>query len=192
MYRPYGAGRRGLVRCSRTSAQKEGSWGSERGLGTILAPTCPMSCQPRCSPHPSSGSVGVAWFHPFSRSTTAPTQSCAAAPAPSPSESGCRMWWSPSAALRLAQQQMPPGSPRHCGRPPGSRQGSPAATKQASFSDLLVSSPSSSAVLPREGPGPVFLLSKEVFSHPGPVAPSQPPQKQYTSRPWAPPQRLDL
>jgi hypothetical protein len=40
---------------------------------------------------PSSGSVGAAWFHPFSRSTTAPTRSCSAAPAPSRSESGRRM-----------------------------------------------------------------------------------------------------
>jgi transposase InsO family protein len=52
---------------------------------------------------PSSGSVGAAWFHPFSRSTTAPTRSCAAAPAPSPSESGRGTRWSPSAAFRLAQ-----------------------------------------------------------------------------------------
>ncbi len=64
-------------------------------LGTILAPTCPASCQPSCSPPPSSGFIGAAWFHPFSRSTTAPAQSCAAAPAPSPSElvtgwGGCR------------------------------------------------------------------------------------------------------
>jgi hypothetical protein len=27
----------------------------------------PGTCQPSCSPPPSSGSVGVAWFHPFSR-----------------------------------------------------------------------------------------------------------------------------
>ncbi len=42
---------------------------------------------------PSSGSIGAAWFHPFSRSTTAPTRSCAAAPAPSPSESGRGTRW---------------------------------------------------------------------------------------------------
>ncbi len=67
-------------------------------LGTILAPSCPASFQPSCSPPPLSGSVGAAWFHPFSRSTMAPTQSCAA---PSPSESGRGMRWLPSAALRL-------------------------------------------------------------------------------------------
>ncbi len=48
--------------------------------GTILAPTCPVSCQLSCSSPPSSWSVGAAWFHPFSRSMTAPTQSCAAPP----------------------------------------------------------------------------------------------------------------
>jgi hypothetical protein len=38
---------------------------------------------------PLSGSVGVAWFHLFSHSTTAPTQFCSADPAPSsPSELG--------------------------------------------------------------------------------------------------------
>jgi hypothetical protein len=72
-------------------------------LGTILAPSYPASCQPSCSPPPSSGSVWEAWFHPFSRSTTAPTRSCAAAPDPSPSESGRGTRWLLSAASRLAQ-----------------------------------------------------------------------------------------
>jgi hypothetical protein len=76
-------------------------------LGTILAPTCPASCQSSCSSPPSSGSVGAAWFHPFSHSTTAPTWSCAAAPAPSPSESGHRTRWLLSAALRLARPRTP-------------------------------------------------------------------------------------
>jgi hypothetical protein len=76
-------------------------------LGTILAPTCPASCQPSCSPPPLSGSVGAASFHPFSRSTTAPTGFCAAAPAPSPSESGRGTRWPPSVASRPAQQWMP-------------------------------------------------------------------------------------
>ncbi len=56
---------------------------------------------------PSSGSIEAAWFHPFSRSTTAPTRSCAASPAPSPSESGCGTRWLPSAALRLAWLRTP-------------------------------------------------------------------------------------
>jgi hypothetical protein len=76
-------------------------------LGTILAPTCPTSCQPSCSPPPLSGSVGTAWFHPFSRSTTAPTRSCAAAPTPSLSESGRLTRWSLSATLRLARPRTP-------------------------------------------------------------------------------------
>ncbi len=77
-------------------------------LGTILAPICPASCQPASfSPPPSSGSVGAAWFQPFSCSTTAPTWSCTAAPAPSPSESGRGTRWWPSTALRLAWPQTP-------------------------------------------------------------------------------------
>jgi hypothetical protein len=66
-----------------------------------------------------------------------------------------------------------------------------AATKRVSFSDPLVSSPSSPAP-PRDGPGTVFLPGEEVFARPGPAAPSQPPQKRYPSRQRAPPQRLDL
>jgi hypothetical protein len=42
--------------------------------------------------------IRAAWFHPISRSTTAPTRFCTAAPAPSPSESGCKTRWLPSAA----------------------------------------------------------------------------------------------
>ncbi len=76
-------------------------------LGTILAPTCPASCQLSCSLPPSSGSVGVAWLHPFSRTTTAPMRSCPAASAPSPSKLGPGIRWSPSAALRLARPQTP-------------------------------------------------------------------------------------
>jgi hypothetical protein len=49
-------------------------------LGTILAPSCPESCQPSCSPPLSSGSIRAASFHPFSRSTMAPTRFCAVAP----------------------------------------------------------------------------------------------------------------
>jgi hypothetical protein len=84
------------------------------------------------------------------------------------------------------------GSPRRRGRPPGSRLGGLAATKRVSFSDPLVSSPSSSSALPRDGPGTVFLPGEEVFARPGPAVPSQPPQTRYPSRQWAPPQRLDL
>jgi hypothetical protein len=72
-----------------------------------------------------------------------------------------------------------PGSPRRRGRPPGSRSGSLAATKQVSFSDPLVSSPSSPMAPPRDGPGTVFLPGEEVFARPGPAAPSQVPRTRY-------------
>jgi hypothetical protein len=84
-----------------------------------------------------------------------------------------------------------PGSPCRRGRPPGSHQGGPAATKRVSFSDPLVSTPSFPAP-PRDGPGTVFLPGEEVFAHPGPAAPSQVPQTRYPSCQWAPPKRLDL
>ncbi len=80
-------------------------------LGTILSPTCPASCQPSCSLPPSSGSVGAAWFHSFSRSTTSPTGFYATAPTPSPSKSGRRT--SQSAALRPARQLTPCLAARH-------------------------------------------------------------------------------
>jgi hypothetical protein len=68
----------------------------------------PASCQPSFSPCPSSGSVGGgAWFHPFSCSKTAPMRSCAATPAPSPSDSGRGTRWLPSPALRLARPRTP-------------------------------------------------------------------------------------
>jgi hypothetical protein len=55
--------------------------------------------------------VWVRWgggsSHPFSRSSTAPTPSCAVGPAPSPSESGLRTRLLPSATSRLAWPQMP-------------------------------------------------------------------------------------
>ncbi len=101
---------------------------------------------------PSSGSVEGAWFHPFSRSTTAPTRFCAAAPAPSPSESGRGMRWLEVVAVSRLKActaaDATPGSPRCRGRPPGSRSGGLAATKRVSFSDPLVSSPSSSLAPP--------------------------------------------
>jgi hypothetical protein len=76
-------------------------------LGKILAPRCPASCQPSSSPPFSSGSIGAASFHPFSRSTKAPMPFCSVVPAPSPSESGHGTRSSPSAALRPALQRMP-------------------------------------------------------------------------------------
>jgi hypothetical protein len=80
-----------------------------------------------------------------------------------------------------------PASPHCHGRLPG-----PCPGGLVSFSDPLVSLPSSSWVPPRDGPRTVFLPGKEVFAHPGPAAPSQPPQKRYPSRQWALLKRLDL
>jgi hypothetical protein len=76
-------------------------------LGTILAPSCWMSCQGTFSLSPSSGSIRAASSHPFSCSTTAPTPSCAAGPAPSPYELGPRTRSSASAASRLAWPRTP-------------------------------------------------------------------------------------
>ncbi len=76
-------------------------------LGTIIAPSCPASCQLSSSLPPSSGSVVVAWSHLSSRSTKAPTQFCAVAPAPSPSKSGHGTRSFPSAASRPARQWTP-------------------------------------------------------------------------------------
>jgi hypothetical protein len=57
-------------------------------LGTILAPSCPASCQPSFSPSPSSGSIVAASSYLSSRFTTAPTLFCATDLAPSLSEFG--------------------------------------------------------------------------------------------------------
>jgi hypothetical protein len=148
-------------------------------LGTILALTCPMSCQPSCSPPPSSGSVGVAWFHPFSRSTTAPTRSCAAALVLHYQSQDEVVAIS---SLRLARQQTPCLAARVTAADRRARTQAVLLQPSGSFSDPLVSSPSSSVAPPREGPRTVFLLSNEVFSCPGPAASSQPPKKRYPSR----------
>ncbi len=132
-------------------------------LGTILTPSCLASSQPSYSPPPSSGSVGAAWFHPFSRSTTTLTRSCAAVPAPSPSESGRGMRWSPSAASRLARPRTPRPAARVAAADRRACAQAVAATKRVSFSDPLVSSPSSSSAPPRDGPGTVFLPGEEVL-----------------------------
>ncbi len=85
-----------------------------------------------------------------------------------------------------------PGSQCRRGIPLGSRPGVLATTKQVSFSDLLVSSPSPSSAPPRDGPRTVFLPGEEVFALLGPAAPSQPPQMRYPSRQQVPLKRLDL
>jgi hypothetical protein len=74
-------------------------------LGTILASSCPGSCQTSSSPPPSSGSVVAAWSHLSSCSTTAPMPFCAVVPAPSPSKSGHGTRSLPSVPSRPAQQR---------------------------------------------------------------------------------------
>jgi hypothetical protein len=152
-------------------------------LGTILAPICPESF----SPPPSSGSVGAAWFHSFSHSTMAPMQSCAAAPTPSPSESGRGTRWSPSAASRLAR----PRTPRLAARV--------AAADRRVCTQAVLLQPSGSRSqthwflqLFRGRHETVFLPGEEVFACPGPAAPSQVPQTRYRSHQQTPPNRLDL
>ncbi len=162
-------------------------------LGAILAPTCPASYQPSCSPPPSSGSVGAAWFHPFSRSTTAPIRG----PAPRPPLFTVRVGShdevvAVSHLKACTAADATPGSLRCHGRLPGSRPGGLAATKQVLFLDPLVSSPSPSSTLPCDSPGTVFLPGEEVFARPGPTAHSQPPQTQYPFRQQELPKRLDL
>jgi hypothetical protein len=75
--------------------------------GTILVPSCRTSYQASSSLPPLSGSVGEVSSHPFSRSTTAPTPSCAADPAPSPSQSGPETRLFLSATSRLARPRTP-------------------------------------------------------------------------------------
>jgi hypothetical protein len=111
------------------------------------------------------GSVGVASFlHSFNRSTTAPTQFCAVAPAPSPSASGHGMRSSLSATSRPAWQRTPawqPASPRQtAGFAPRW-----SCRNQAGLADLLgffafFPTP------PQNGPETVFLLGEEVFACP--------------------------
>ncbi len=95
------------------------------------------------------------------------------------------------AVSRLKACTATDATPGGRGRLPGSHPGGPAATKRVSFSDPLVSSPSSPAP-PRDGPGTDFLPGEEVFARLGPAAPSQLPQTRYPSRQRAPPKRLDL
>ncbi len=75
-------------------------------LGTILAPTCPVSCQPSCSPPPLVWVCRGGPVPPLQPLYDGPYAVCAAAQAPSPSESGHGMRWSPSAVLRLVRQRM--------------------------------------------------------------------------------------
>jgi hypothetical protein len=79
-----------------------------------------------------------------------------------------------------------------CGPPTAAHPGSPAATKQVSFLDPLVSPLLQQEQL-RICPGTIFLLPlREVFARPGLAAPTQPPQIQYPQRQRKLPVRIDL
>jgi hypothetical protein len=150
-------------------------------LGTILALTCPASCQPSCSPPPHLGLSGwrgstlqLLYDGPYAVLCRGPRSFTIRV----------RSWDEMVAVSRLKAcmaADATPGSPRRPGRPLGSRPGGLAATKWVSFSDPLVSSPSSS-VPPQDRPGTVFLPGEEVFACLGQAAPSQPPQTRYMSR----------
>jgi hypothetical protein len=162
-------------------------------LGTILALSCPASCQPSCSPLSSPGSVKAAWFHPFSRSMTAPTQFFAAACTPSPSESGRETRWLPSATLRLARPRTPRlaahvAAADHRARAQAAMPQPSGSRSQTRWSlHLLLFRRRHETV-----PEPFSYPAKRFLHAPGPAVPSQVPQTRYPSRQRAPPQRLDL
>jgi hypothetical protein len=142
-------------------------------LGTILAQTCPASC----SPPPL---VWVRWcgvITPLQPLYDGPYVVLGRGPCSFTIRVG--QWdevFAVSCLKACTAVDATPGSLQRHSRPPGSRPGNPAATKRVSFSDLLVSSPSSSLAPTQNGPRTVFLPGKEVFARRGPAAPSQPPQ----------------
>jgi hypothetical protein len=161
-------------------------------LGTMLVPSCPASCQPSSSLPPSSGSVVAAWSPPLQPLYDSPYAVLRCGPRSFTIRVRSRDEVIAVSRLKACTAaDAEPGSLRYHSRPPDSRPGDPAATKQVSFSDSLVSPPSP-LVLPRDGPGTIFLPSEEALACPGPAAPSQVPQTRYLSHQQAPPQRLDL
>jgi hypothetical protein len=161
-------------------------------LGTILALTCPVSCQLSCPLPPHLGPTRRPGSTP-SAALRRPLAVLRRGPRSFTIRVGSRDKVVAVSRLKACTAgDAMPDSPRRRGRPPGSRLGDFAATKRVLFSDPLVSSPSSSPVPPRDGPGNVFQPGDEVFVRPGPAKPSQPPQTQYLSRQRATPWRLDL
>jgi hypothetical protein len=130
--------------------------------GTILEPSCLASCHPSCSPPPLSGPLGQHHSTP-SAAIRRPLRGSAPQPPRSftiqVAGQGCAI----SRLKACTAADTMPGSLRCRGRLPGSCPGGPAATKRVSFSDLLVSSPSSSPALPQNSPGTVFLSGEEVL-----------------------------
>jgi hypothetical protein len=154
-------------------------------LGTILAPICPASCQLSYSLPSSSGSVEAAWFHHFSCSTTAPTQSCAAAPAPSPSEPGCMTRWSQACTAAEATH----GNLRRHGRLPVRTQAvlpQPSGSRFQTrwFLHLLFLRRHETVPEPFSYPARRFLHARDRQCHHR--------CHRCGSHQWAPPKRLDL
>jgi hypothetical protein len=116
-------------------------------------------------------------------------------PVPSPSESGRRTRWLPSATLRLARPRTPRLAAHVAAADRWTRAQAVLPQTSGSCSQTRWSlhlSPSSSSLPPRNGPRTVFLPSEEVLACPGPAAPLQPPQTRYPSRQRTPPRRLDF
>jgi hypothetical protein len=134
----------------------------------ILATTCPASCQPSCSPLPSSGSVGAAIIPPLQALYDGPYAVLCRGPRSFTIRVRSRNEVVAVSRLKAyTAADAAPGSPPRCGRPPGSRPGGPAVTKRVSFSDPLVSSPSSSRAPPQNGPRTVFSYPARRFCIPG-------------------------
>jgi hypothetical protein len=161
-------------------------------LGRILAPTCLVSCQPSCSPPPSSGSVGRCCSTP----SAAPHRPlCGPAPRPPLLHHQSRV------AGRGGCRQLPKGLHGrrcHAWQPSSPRQtAGPAPWRSCRNQAGLVFRPTGFFTFSFIGsatrrPQNRFPTRRGGFSMPGPVAPSQPPQTQYPSCHRAPPKRLDL
>ncbi len=161
-------------------------------LGTILVPSCQMSCQATSSPSPLVWVRQGGVIPPLQPLYDGPYAVLCRGPRSFTFRVGSRDKVIAVSCLKACTAaDATSGSPCRRGRPPGPHPGGPAATKRVSFSDPLVSPPSPPAQS-RDGPGTVFLPGEEVFAHLGPAVPSQVPQTRYPFRQRAPPKRLDL
>jgi hypothetical protein len=109
--------------------------------GTIPAPICPADCQPSSSPPASSGSGAAAPSRRSRPFSAALSLFCARDPAPSPSESGRGT----RSSLSVASRPPRPRTPSLAVRVATADCRVSFLVKQVSFSDPMVSSPSSSA-----------------------------------------------
>jgi hypothetical protein len=138
-------------------------------LGTILAPTFPVSCQLSCSLPAELLSALLVWVRrgglvpPLQPLYNGPYAVMRHSPRSFTIRDGSQD--EVVTVSRLKACMATPGSPRRRSRPPGSRPSSLAATKRISFSNQLVSSPSSSLAPPRDGPGCESLECEEIFQN---------------------------